>query len=175
MQVQTFYYPAVAPPAPPPVPPPEKTLAGFTPYITTKGLPAFKQQFRTADGKLHEARIEAPRGVQFEVIGGRAYVVAREATVYFQPEGLAGIALPPTDDARSSLVANYGIGREFLSRGKRETSIETNDPSLAKVGLGLAGPPPPPQSAANSAVGGSLILAAIVALVAALLFKRKRG
>jgi hypothetical protein len=155
------------------------TLAGFTAYTTTKGLPAFKQRFQTADGKVHETRIEAPGGVGLELIGGRAYIVAREATVYFQPEGLAGISLPKADSAQAAgLAANYGIGPEFLERGRsRETSIETNDPSLAKVGLGL-GPSP-----AFGAPGGidfgpivavAVVLAALGVLALALSTRRKQ-
>lgn len=162
------------------------TLAGFEPYTTTKGLPAFKQRFQTPDGKVHEIRIEAPGGVSFEMVGSRAYVVAREATVYFQPDGLAGIEIPRAKEAQAAgLAANYGIGAEFLSRERpHEASIETNDPALAKVGLGLDSPSPfaAPPGGGLSAVGAdfgpilavAIVLAAVAAVATALIIRRKQ-
>lgn len=165
--------PAAAPAAKPAANP--KALGGFTAYTTKEGNPAIKQSIKTPTGS-HETRIVAPNGFEVEFAAGHPWIVAKEATVYLQPDGLAGIAIPQGEATQGGkLAANYGLGPEFFKGAKhRETSIETNDQALARVGLGLeSSPAMSAPSEAGLAFGVAAIVLALGILGAAIVHKTR--
>lgn len=157
-------------------------IAGYTPYKTRDGLPALKQQVHTPAG-AHETRIEAPAGFAPERFADATWLVARGANVYIRPDrpealaaGLSALGPPPTRPRPVS--ANYGISPKFFDRSDQGPQLETNDPALAKVGLGLSPPhalAPPLDADLGPITAIAAILAALGVLAMALVTRRKEA